>query len=90
MLRNMVGVGGCQMSQKNALRMLLALCGVGGFNLKKRYVTLEWPIDAVSPVQRKRNMLSLLLYETYANEEFRLQDFTKISPGVRNSIPIIA
>ena len=32
---------------------------------------------------------SLLLYETYANEHFRLQDLTKISTGVRNSTPII-
>ena len=37
-----------------------------------------------------RTTSSLLLYETYANEHFCLQDLTKISPSVRNSTPIIA
>ena len=35
-------------------------------------------------------VISLLLYESYANEHFRLQDLTQMSPGVRNSTPIIA
>ena len=37
-------------------------------------------------------VIYLLLYETYANEysPFRLQELTKISPGDRNSTPIIA
>ena len=37
-----------------------------------------------------RSVSSSLLYEMYANEHFRLQDFTKISPGVRNVTQIIA
>ena len=57
-LRNAYGGGGFQIFRKKALRRCKVQCylhyeGVGGgpISRKKRYVTLEWPLNSTGPQQ---------------------------------------